>query len=209
MAAVFDRGLAGAGGAYLKPDWPARGSRDVDEEIAAHLEERRAEYAAKRAVARRGGGGRGAEIRRREGVAEACRLIDAALPRPGKAEAHAPDLRQDLGYALRLFRRNPGFAAIAILTLALGMGATTTIFTLANWALLRPVPGVTDPANVSADLGRDRPPTAARSASGLSYPNLADVVGAAANRDARRVCGLRRAGGRRRPGGAQHRRSSA
>ena len=59
------------------------------------------------------------------------------------------DLRQDLGYALRLFRRSPGFAAIAILTLALGMGATTTIFTLANWALLRPVPGVTDPANVS------------------------------------------------------------
>ena len=45
------------------------------------------------------------------------------------------DLRQDTGYALRLFRRSPGFAAIAVVTLALGMGATTTIFTLANWAL--------------------------------------------------------------------------
>ena len=58
------------------------------------------------------------------------------------------DLRQDLGYALRMFRRSPGFAAAAIATLALGMGATTTMFTLANWALLRPVPGVADPANV-------------------------------------------------------------
>ena len=59
------------------------------------------------------------------------------------------DLRQDIGYEMGQFSRSPGFATIAVVTLALGMGATTTIFTLANWALLRPVPGVTDPANVS------------------------------------------------------------
>jgi putative ABC transport system permease protein len=85
------------------------------------------------------------------------------------------DLWQDIGYAFRIFRRSPGFAVIAIVTLALGMGATTTVFTLANWALLRPVPGVTDPAKVSVIwVGQSREPGSFSVAS-LSYPNLADI----------------------------------
>jgi predicted permease len=58
------------------------------------------------------------------------------------------DLRQDLAYAARTLRRSPGFLACAVMTLGLGIGANTAIFSLIDALMLRPMPVVHDPARL-------------------------------------------------------------
>ena len=56
-------------------------------------------------------------------------------------------LRQDIAYALRQMRQSPVFTLTAMLTLALGIGATTAIFSLIHTVMLKSLP-VTDPASL-------------------------------------------------------------
>ena len=86
---------------------------------------------------------------------------------------------QDVTFAFRQFRRSPGFAATAVLTLALGVGTTTAIFSLVDGILLRPLPFPHADQLVAIETLEFPPgvaPTnvAAASRLGSSYPNFFD-----------------------------------
>jgi predicted permease len=59
-------------------------------------------------------------------------------------------LLRDVRYSLRMLGKNPGFAAVAILTIAIGIGASTTIFSWIRAVLLNPLPGASEPDRVVA-----------------------------------------------------------
>src|SRR5437870_10989732 len=82
-------------------------------------------------------------------------------------------LLQDLRYGLRMLVKNPGFTAVAVVTLALGIGANTAIFSVVNAVLLRPLP-FSDPSSLVA-LGEGFPGMGYPKA-GFSAPDLAILV---------------------------------
>ncbi len=88
-----------------------------------------------------------------------------------RAGAHLDSLLQDLRYGARMLRKNPGFTAVAVLTLALGIGANTAIFSMVNGFLLRPMP-VPQPDQITALAIQQK--DAPVGSSGFSYPEFVD-----------------------------------
>jgi predicted permease len=80
-------------------------------------------------------------------------------------------LLQDLHYGVRSFMKTPGFSAVAIVVMALGIGANTAIFTIINEMLFRPLSGKAD--DLVGLYSHDR--TLADSYRAFSYPNYVDI----------------------------------
>src|SRR5688572_17948010 len=80
--------------------------------------------------------------------------------------------RHDVRFALRLLRKSPLFTATAALSLAIGIGANSTIFSVASAMLLRPMPGLAQPDRL-VDIGRAGRGGATFDT--VSYPNYSDI----------------------------------
>ena len=119
---------------------PRRVERDVDAELAFHLDmrarrlvERGLDPAAARAEALR-------QFGDWDGVRAELVAMDTQREKTVRRANYLTELRQDTAYAVRALRHNLGFALVVVLSLAVGIGANTSIFTLIDALLLRPLP---------------------------------------------------------------------
>jgi predicted permease len=113
---------------------------EVDSEFEFHLAMRRRELIAggmSEAQARQAALDRFGDLTR---ARRTCRAIGHRRERQMRVLQYFSELRQDVGFSVRQMLASPGFTAVAVLTLAVGIGATTAIFGAVEAVLLRPLP---------------------------------------------------------------------
>ncbi|HJR43122.1 MAG TPA: ABC transporter permease, partial [Gemmatimonadaceae bacterium] len=169
--------VPGARSAFRLP-WLSRRrvAEEVEAELAFHLERK-----AEALVA----AGMSPEEARREAAARFgdigytksyCLDEDVRRQREARRSDIMDEIKQDLAYAVRSLRSAPGFALVTLLTLALGIGANTAIFSVVRGVLLRPLP-FAEPERVVRVWHAN--PAAGESRSVVSEPDYRDWLAAA------------------------------
>jgi putative ABC transport system permease protein len=144
--------------------WPGGADRDFDDELQAHLA-MLAEDNVRRGMSP-------------EDARRAARIRLGGLTQLQETNRESRGLpavqmfQQDARFAVRMLRRNPGFTAVAVLTLALGIGASTALFSVVYAVLLKPLPYPDSERLLNVFQAK---PQEGVKATGWSYPNFAQL----------------------------------
>jgi putative ABC transport system permease protein len=141
---------------------PGRIRADIDDELRFHLDMRTAELVAtgmSEADARREATREFGDVEFTRGY---CRMLDERGERATRRGDWLADAVHDFAQAVRVLRRSPGFLFIALVTIALGVGANSAIFSVIRGVLLRPLP-FADPGRLIAVYEDNRPDHSTRS----------------------------------------------